>query len=188
MTKIYTKCHHIKDRKILYKFIPLNASAQPCLYNRSSNNSLAPMGLTSVSVLVVVALLCYGPTTPQGDDSIPRGRNTCEHPHANRTSVDREDRASKKSSCFPSWSELKQKRIIVQNSPCSLDILRCYCLSSTGNGSYAIGHCWCSCFKRNPTTEYYTVNDSNFNQYTCDLFNRKGLLCGKCIDGYGPPA
>ena len=170
------------------KFILLNVSAQPFLYNRGNICRLAPMSLKSVSALVVVALLCCGPTTPQGEGGTHCGGNTCEHPHTNWSSVDREEEESKENNCFPSWSELKHKRVILQNSPCSLDILRCYCLSSTGNGSYAIGHCLYGCFKTKSSMEYYTVDDKNFDQYTCNLFNRTGLLCGKCGDGYGPPA
>ena len=96
-----------------------------------------------------------------------------------------------------SGSWLMQKGIIIvpDGNGCQVDILRCYCLTSEVNTSdhslnLYFGHCLYGCFKTNPTKEYYTVSitPQRINDSVCAPFNRRGILCGQCESGYGPPA
>ena len=61
----------------------------------------------------------------------------------------------------------------------------CYCISK--DKSFNIGHCLYTCFIRNLTYGYFLVNTSNYRA-SCTSFNRRGLLCGKCKNGYGTAA
>ena len=92
--------------------------------------------------------------------------------------------------CFPkSWNVLMEQHII--NSPtnkCSpLEILMCYCLTSESSSSdvdsesATFGKCFYGCFGN--STHYQVKSDE---KDICALFNRKGILCGQCKDGYGP--
>ena len=57
----------------------------------------------------------------------------------------------------------------------------CYCMTEQG-GTLAVGTCVYACGK----SSYYPlpchVSELNF---TCTDFNRRGLLCGQCMDTYG---
>ena len=100
-----------------------------------------------------------------------------------------------KISCFPkSWDELQEKNIIVIKSKgsCSpIDVLRCYCLTShniTSEQQFSIGPCIYSCFYNTRASEYHQTNDlKTLSNGKCSLFNREGILCGQCKEGYGPP-
>ena len=106
---------------------------------------------------------------------------------------------SRNTSCFPkTWNVLKEKGIILAEpkTACSpLGILRCYCLSppATPDPELTIGQCSYACFYRNTYKqhkEYYKVeilNNSSMRNGTCEKYNREGVLCGKCKEGYGPP-
>lgn len=102
--------------------------------------------------------------------------------------------------CFPkSWNILLQRNMIIKpGKKCSpVAIVHCYCLTSESqfNNSdtpYAnFGNCFYGCFDSDFSTVHYQVNiqlDEQFDNGTCSQFNRKGILCGQCIEGYGPPA
>ena len=50
-----------------------------------------------------------------------------------------------------------------------------------------IGKCLYGCFDVHTSKIYHKVNLSS-NTDTCSFVNRKGALCGQCIEGYGVPA
>ena len=90
---------------------------------------------------------------------------------------------------------LLDKYIVVPDHSCtSFQVLRCYCLTSDNCTSgqcssapnLAIGKCIYGCYKTGPTSEYHTVNISSSR--ICSMVNRKGVLCGECMEGYGVPA
>ena len=95
--------------------------------------------------------------------------------------------------CFPdSWKELEKHSIIMLKSKesCSpVEVLRCYCLSLSANAIYSIGRCAYSCFFYRPRGQYHLVRFDNKSESngTCSQFNREGVLCGQCREGYGPP-
>ena len=97
-------------------------------------------------------------------------------------------------SCFPNkWRLLEENYIIFlksQQSCSEVEVLRCYCLTVGANKNFNIGHCFYACFFIvQPPSEYQTVrieNGSVMGQ-TCSQFNREGVLCGQCREGYGPP-
>ena len=97
-------------------------------------------------------------------------------------------------SCFPNkWSFLEGRYIIFlksQQSCSEVEVLRCYCLTVDANKNYNIGHCFYACFFFvQPPSEYQTVRIENgsVTGQTCSQFNREGVLCGQCREGYGPP-
>ena len=98
--------------------------------------------------------------------------------------------------CFPnSWKHFLKLRIIrLPNNKCSpVSILQCYCLTSDFKLNEVVnasvqhniyfGKCFYGCF------EYYPIKlEDNFDTGNpqCAKFNRTGVLCGQCKDGYGP--
>ena len=102
-------------------------------------------------------------------------------------------------SCFPlSWNELMEVNIVVVESQvnCSLimlRVLRCYCLTESHISTeppLSVGCCLYGCFNTERTTEYHRITVSKntiLKGEVCSLFNRKGTLCGQCMDGYGAP-
>ena len=68
-------------------------------------------------------------------------------------------------------------------------IMNGFCATSTEQeGLYYAGYCPFSHTKNN-TNRMYSELPSDpdlLNEVMCGPYNRKGLLCGECIDGYGP--
>ena len=66
-----------------------------------------------------------------------------------------------------------------------------FCVTFSGEeGLYYAGHCPLR-HRQNRTNRMYSElpdNPDQLNDLMCDPYNRKGLLCGQCIDGYGPTA
>ena len=64
-----------------------------------------------------------------------------------------------------------------------------YCATFSGQeGLFYAGHCPYS-YKFNHSNKLYSLLPSDpdlLNEAMCGPYNRKGLLCGECIDGYGP--
>ena len=124
---------------------------------------------------------------PVPDNSLVGKAIISHQPYENRT-------------CFPeSWNMLlKQRMITVPNIKCSpVEILKCYCLtlesisSDMDNGSLQnmnFGKCFYGCFSTVPNynTHYQVHLVDQLEKGKCALFNRKGILCGKCKDGHGP--
>ena len=88
---------------------------------------------------------------------------------------------------FPkSWDVLFNNRILIFEKSCvSFKVMECYCLTADKDANLYIGECFYGCLMRNTSSIYYEVNISSD---TCSLFNRRGILCGQCKDGYGVPA
>ena len=62
-----------------------------------------------------------------------------------------------------------------------------YCVSNVHNKYYA-GMCLYA-HVGNYTDRMFSVaprDPERFEEYMCGHYNRRGLLCGRCIDGYGP--
>ena len=97
-------------------------------------------------------------------------------------------------SCFAkNWRELEDNYVIFLKSghSCSaVEVLRCYCLGFDAHIEYNIGHCFYTCFIANiPPSEYQLmrIKNESVTNGTCSQFNRDGVLCGRCREGYGPP-
>ena len=96
-----------------------------------------------------------------------------------------------------SWNWLKKTHIALPNTSdenCSpIARLRCYCLTldnSSSPPSLAFGHCLYGCFVVDVPSEYRQVSilrNHSLVSGSCSLFNREGILCGKCIEGHGSP-
>ena len=93
--------------------------------------------------------------------------------------------------CFSkSWVPFKKHIIFVprlQSSCSPLGVLRCFCLMVN---PHDVGHCIYACFFSNhPPSEYQLVrfDIKSVSNGTCSQFNREGVLCGQCREGYGPP-
>ncbi len=65
-------------------------------------------------------------------------------------------------------------------------ILICYCMTADENGKQNIGACSLTC----PYDTSFVVpqNVSNLDSFMCGDDKRTGQLCGKCQEGYAPPA
>ena len=84
--------------------------------------------------------------------------------------------------------------ILQYNTDGNLSILSCYCMTySEKEGVTELGNCVYNC--GNPhhdisqVDQYYSLPKklTELNHYVCnETFNRKGTLCGECIDGYHP--
>ena len=64
----------------------------------------------------------------------------------------------------------------------------CCATSSGKEGDYYIGHCPFR-YIANSTNRMYSEipsNTSQLDEAMCGPYNRRGLLCGECKDGYGP--
>lgn len=65
------------------------------------------------------------------------------------------------------------------------------CVTFSGKTSlYYAGHCSLR-YRHNRTNRMYSelpADPDQLNSLMCNPYNRKGLLCGECIDGYGPTA
>ena len=67
-----------------------------------------------------------------------------------------------------------------------------YCMTTSNENTKqrkdVIGGCLFS-FDNRVQSSFYPLpcNISKLNDYTCAGLNRKGQLCGRCVEGYGPP-
>ena len=70
----------------------------------------------------------------------------------------------------------------------SIYILMCYCMSRSGS-KMIVGSCFYGCFGHATFLNRY-INYSTEDDLThpCDLFNRTGVFCSKCINDTGVPA
>ena len=69
-----------------------------------------------------------------------------------------------------------------------VDVMVGHCMTLFNNNSVVVGSCQ-HAFASNITSRVYlsVPNDSaQLDSQFCGSYNRKGLLCGECIDGYGP--
>ena len=69
-------------------------------------------------------------------------------------------------------------------------LLQCYCMTTAeGNNSFLlVGSCPYTCKERyNTYVNIKTNTSSDINNKTCGPFHRTGVLCSKCIEGYGLP-
>ena len=111
-------------------------------------------------------------------------------------SVSTSHQASHNHTCFPeSWNKLIEQEIISAQTPkCSpVKILLCYCLtpvsksSDVDNGlmqNMTFGKCLYGCYH---SRVYYKFQLEQLeNSIICSEFNRRGIICGQCKDGYGP--
>ena len=95
--------------------------------------------------------------------------------------------------CFPeSWKVLEEHFVVRLQSKesCSpVEVLKCYCLTKDTDSVYSIGCCFYSCFFQSPQSKYQVVSMDNKSDTdgTCSQFNRGGVLCGQCREGYGTP-
>ena len=106
------------------------------------------------------------------------------------TSSEEDSISTKQEKCFPTWKYLEEQHVIIAQQQCSVALLRCYCLTSSGDASdpqFGVGHCFYGCFNTTDYMEYFTVTMESY-QETCTVFNRTDMLCGKCIDGFSLPA
>ena len=79
--------------------------------------------------------------------------------------------------------------LVCSNDGHQVEIKFSHCATSSGNkGDYYIGKCPLALFL-NRTNRLYSEMPSNASQLDevmCGPYNRRGLLCGECKDGYGP--
>ncbi len=74
-----------------------------------------------------------------------------------------------------------------------VSVLHCYCMTYNRQSNQTlVGHCTASYIAREPSpgkihNQLHTNNSESINSEVCGKFNRDGQLCGKCIEGYGPP-
>lgn len=81
------------------------------------------------------------------------------------------------------------------NSDLEVSVLFCYCITYNRHMNQTlVGHCTASCtvgFMDSAVcrTHYrlHTNSSEMINQEVCGEFNRRGQLCGECMEGYGPP-
>ena len=85
--------------------------------------------------------------------------------------------------------ELTNGRIHCNQQEMKVEIADGYCATSTGQeGQYYAGNCPLR-HTENKTDRMFSELPSDpdlLNDTMCGPYNRKGLLCGRCIDGYGP--
>ena len=70
-----------------------------------------------------------------------------------------------------------------------VEIANNLCATPLGQGGdYYIGHCLLLYSSKNGSRYYSEMpgNTSQLEQVMCSPHNRRGFLCGECIDGYGP--
>ena len=83
------------------------------------------------------------------------------------------------------WNGKTCKR--ARKTPPTMTILQCYCMTyDSDNRSLLLGACFYTCGK---SQSYLSLPfyPSKLNQKFCAKYNRKGKLCGKCIDNFAPP-
>ena len=71
----------------------------------------------------------------------------------------------------------------------STEALTIYCMIKMSSGELLAGSCRYG-YQQNSSLVYnriYTLLPEDPNEIQCQQYKRKGLLCGKCIEEYGPP-
>ena len=85
--------------------------------------------------------------------------------------------------------ELISGKVNCNQQEMKVEIVEGFCATSTEQeGLYYAGYCPLS-HTDNNTNRMYSELPSDpdlLNEMMCGPYNRKGLLCGECIDGYGP--
>ena len=155
---------------------------------------MADSRLILASVLICSVYSSYGNVTSElATTNTSTIGNLMLSPFTGSASV--ADQPSQNQTCFPkSWNVLVEKMMIIAaNDKCSpVKVLECYCITSESdveNGSLQhmnFGKCFYGCFVK--TAYYKTKFGEQFDNAICTQFNRKGILCGQCKDGYGPAA
>ena len=96
------------------------------------------------------------------------------------------------------WPNINKSK--TEDCPCGYCVLQCksgkteirngFCVTfDEPTNHYYAGHCPFS-YKENNTNRLFSViptDPERLNDSLCGPYNRKGLLCEECIDGYGPP-
>ena len=80
--------------------------------------------------------------------------------------------------------------IICHQDTMEVEVWAAYCVTFSGeDGTFYAGYCPYSYYNSNQSNGLYSVlptDPDQLNDKMCGPYNRKGLLCGECIDGYGP--
>lgn len=86
-----------------------------------------------------------------------------------------------------SFSQTLQGRVSYVKNTLQTAVLQCYCMTEDRlTREPIIGACPYTCLV---TNGYYTLpcNASTVENFTCGRYNRRGVSCGECAPGYGPP-
>lgn len=167
-----------------------------------------------VVLLAVCAIILYQPGTTAGDNKIRDVSNTFRsrqkscglHRDWNNTAL----QTGNKTKC-PLWFVEHNGQckcgdqlggVIACNEYLQVVFIRrCYCMTYGVNESGPfVGACLYNCYSLNHTKRYPNITSSNYisnfiplpqhasdlNNVMCDVWKRKGQLCGECKDGYAP--
>ena len=70
-------------------------------------------------------------------------------------------------------------------------VVKCFCMTTqeNNNSSPVVGSCLYTCTQWDSTTfiALNTNSSEDLNNKTCGPFHRTGVLCSKCVEGYGLP-
>ena len=84
---------------------------------------------------------------------------------------------------------VQREWLLCDQQTMTVQLSRQFCMTYSGqDGVYYIGHCPLN-YKFNNTNRMFSElpTDPDLLQgMMCGSYNRKGLLCGQCVDGYGP--
>ncbi len=95
-----------------------------------------------------------------------------------------------------SWSKKTVKFVECDEMGKSIGVRICYCLTVDLEGNVLVGSCLYGC-KTNIFSDILLHNiykpilfnsTADINKESCSKFNRKGLMCGECLEDYGYPA
>ena len=136
--------------------------------------------------MAIFAVLVLATALPQHEAIIDK-----RAPHSFSTVI------NNNSYCLPRihWKNYEESKVIRYNqSNCTkAELLKCYCVSAklgaTMNSTeFVLGHCFFGCFV-SKFSQYYDISTEGvLTDKNCDVFQRVGLLCGKCKQGYGIPS
>ena len=81
------------------------------------------------------------------------------------------------------------KEVSCRGTNSSVGVLRCYCITHDDSEQFlVVGGCMYSCFEgHHYQSSYYVKPDPSQLNQVCEKYNRKGQLCGKCVDNFVPP-
>ena len=66
-------------------------------------------------------------------------------------------------------------------------VQNCYCMT-TREQEPVVSSCILNCLLDAPLAQnIYAISTEDLNNHTCGPYNRTGVLCGECVDGYGVP-